>query len=238
MKIFYILFFLNIFVDGQNLPEIREGYPPNQTSYVGGNTQFYKDFHDILIDKKLQPCPNKDENVSFVLVVYPNTTIKYVKPETADFEESKCTYELTKEVLKYLKGWNPAEVGGNKIAATTSFSIIPDELFGELKEGYDPINEIELAMYEGGIQEFRKKVSQSININNYNFSGIVRLEVTFIIERDGSMSNVKLANSSGLQEFDTMIVRTISRIKNKWTPAKIHGKPIRYRFRLPLAFSM
>ena len=50
------------------------------------------------------------------------------------------------------------------------------------------------------------------------------------------MSNVKLANSSGLQEFDTMIVRTISRIKNKWTPAKIHGKPIRYRFR-PVSYT-
>ncbi|KIA89298.1 energy transducer TonB [Kaistella jeonii] len=218
--------------------DIRQGYPPNQTSYIGGDTQFYKDFHEVLLDKKLQTCPNKDENISFLLVVYPDKTIKYVKPADAEFEESKCTFELTKEVLKYLDGWNPAEFDGKKIAATTSFTIIPDELFGELKEGYDPIKDMELAMYEGGIENFRKKVSQSINLTNYNFSGILRLEVTFVIERDGSMSTVQLAHSSGLKEFDTMILRTISRIKNKWTPAKIHGKPIRFRFRLPLAFSM
>ena len=137
---------------------IHEKYPDNQTDYIGGNVQFYKDFQQVLKDKNLEPCADKAENLHFRLVVYPDKSIKYVKSEDPTVETYKCTFELSKQVVKYLKGWNPAEVNGEKVAAATTFLIIPSELFGEIKEGYDPINDLEMAMYEGGIQKFRKKV--------------------------------------------------------------------------------
>lgn len=218
--------------------EIHEFYPPNQTDYIGGNVQFYKDFHQVLIEKKLEPCTNKNENLSFGIVIYPDNSIKYIKGKDPDEEKFKCTFEMTKTVLKYLKGWNPAVVDNKKVAAATSFLIIPNDLFSELPANYDTVGKMEIAMYNGGINAFRKKVFQSIDLSRFKFDRTFRLEVTFIIERDGSMSNVELAQPSGLQEFDTMVINSISKIRNKWTPGSINGVPVRYKFRLPLAFSM
>ena len=215
---------------------IYERYPDNQTNYIGGNVKFYKDFHQVLIDKKLQPCENKNEILHFKVVVYPDKKIKYVKSE--DAEENKCTFELAKEVAKYLTGWNPAVIDGNNVAALTGFYIVPHYLFQNFKEGYDAENETQNATYEGGLNNFRKKVFQGINVSGFKFTGILRLKVTFVIETDGKLTNVELVQSSGLKEFDEMIVRSISQIRNKWTPAKIHGLPVKYHFRLPLAFSM
>ena len=163
------LLFLSLFLYSTAFSQdIYEQYPAGQTDYVGGNVQFYKDFHQVLIDKKMQPCENKNEAFSFRIVVYPDKKIKYVKSEDSEsLEKNKCAFELTKEVAKYLTGWNPALVDGNKVAAVTSFWIIPHELFQELPQGYDPINDMEMATYEGGINNFRKKVFQSIDLSRF-----------------------------------------------------------------------
>ena len=236
---YYFIFILFILYSNSFAQDIYEQYPAGQTDYIGGNVQFYKDFHQVLIDKKMQPCENKNEAFSFRIVVYPDKKIKYVKSEDSEsLEKNKCAFELTKEVAKYLTGWNPAIVDGNKVAAVTSFWIIPHELFQELPQGYDPINDMEMATYEGGINNFRKKVFQSIDLSRFTFTGTFRLEVTFIVETDGKMSDVQLAQSTGLKAFDDMVIKSISQIRNKWTPGSIHGIPVRYRFRLPLAFTM
>ena len=236
---YYFICILFILYSNSFAQDIYEQYPAGQTDYIGGNVQFYKDFHQVLKDKKLQPCENKKEAFSFRIVVYPDKKIKYVKSEDSEsLEKNKCAFELTKEVAKYLTGWNPAIVDGNKVAAVTSFWIIPHELFQELPEGYDPVNDMEMATYEGGINNFRKKVFQSIDLSRFTFTGTFRLEVTFIVETDGKMSDVQLAQSTGLKAFDDMVIKSISQIRNKWTPGSIHGIPVRYRFRLPLAFKM
>lgn len=237
IKITTLLFALCYFLSFSQ--EVLERYPSGQTDYIGGNVQFYKDFHEVLLSKNLKPCENKNENFSFRIVVYPDKTIKYIKEEDPTvLEQYKCAFELTKEVAKYLTGWNPAELDGKKVAAITSFWIIPNELFGELKEGYDPVNDMEMATYGGGINNFRKKVFQSMDLSKFTFSGTFRIEVTFIVERDGRISNIKLEQSSGLKAFDDMVINEISRIKNKWKPANIHGIPVQSHFRLPLAFTM
>ncbi len=236
---YYFICILFILYSNSFAQDIYEHYPAGQTDYIGGNVQFYKDFHQVLKDKKLQPCENKKEAFSFRIVVYPDKKIKYVKSEDSEsLEKNKCAFELTEEVAKYLTGWNPAIVDGNKVAAVTSFWIIPHELFQELPQGYDPVNDMEMATYEGGINNFRKKVFQSIDLSRFTFTGTFRLEVTFIVETDGKMSDVQLAQSTGLKAFDDMVIKSISQIRNKWTPGNIHGIPVRYRFRLPLAFTM
>ncbi len=216
---------------------IYEMYPDKQTAYIGGNVQFYKDFHHILKDKNMEPCADKNETLHFRLVVYPDKSIKYVKSEDPIAASYKCTSELSKQVVKHMKGWNPAEVNGEKVAAATTFLIIPNELFGDLPAGYDPINDLQMATYEGGIQQFRKKVFQGIDIRGYNFKAPVRMEATFYIEIDGTMSNIELAESSGIKVFDDMLITSLSKIKNKWKPGTIHGIPVRYKFRLPIAFA-
>lgn len=238
MKSKIILLFAFFFSTLYFSQDIYEKYPEGQTDYIGGNIQFYKDFRKVILEKNLQPCENKNENINFRIVIYPDHKIKYVKNEDSNWEENKCAFDLSKEVAKNLTGWNPAVVDGRKVAAVTSFWIIPRDLFQELKENYDPVNDMEIASYDGGIDKFRKKVFQSMDLKRFIFHGKFKLLVTFVIQQDGKMSNIKLVESTGSKDFDDMVISGIASIKNKWTPASISGIPIRSRFKLPLAFSM
>lgn len=232
-----VLFF--IFGVGFFNAQILERYPKDQDDYHGGNVQFYKDFHKILVDKELKPCEDKNEIYSFKVVVYPDHTIKYVKEENTEaLEKNKCTHNLSREVAKYLKGWKPAEVDGLKVAAQTSFWIIPNELFGEVPDGYDPAKDYKMPEYEGGINNFRKKVAKSVDLSQFNFKRTVKIQVKFSINSDGEMSDIQLEKASGLKEFDEMILKSVAKIKNKWTPASIHDMPIRSHFRLPITFEV
>ena len=65
--------------------------------------------------------------------------------------------------------------------------------------------------------------------------GTLKTTVTFIVERDGSISDVKASGSNS--DFNSEAVRTVKSIKSKWVPAKINGQPVRQRFRLPLTMN-
>lgn len=91
----------------------------------------------------------------------------------------------------------------------------------------------QLAEFPGGINSFRTKVN-----NNFDTSvmdgdeGTLKTEITFVVERDGSITDVKASGSN--KTFNEEAIRTVKSIKNKWTPAKINGQSVRYRFRMPL----
>lgn len=91
----------------------------------------------------------------------------------------------------------------------------------------------QLAEFPGGINSFRSKVNSSFDTSVMDGDeGTVRTEVTFVVERDGSITDVK-ANGSN-RDFNAEAIRTVKSIKNKWAPAKINGQAVRYRFRMPL----
>ena len=91
----------------------------------------------------------------------------------------------------------------------------------------------QLAEFPGGINSFRSKVNGSFDTSVMESdAGTVKTEVIFVVERDGSITDVK-ANGSN-KDFNAEAVRTVKSIKNKWAPAKINGKSVRYRFRMPL----
>lgn len=89
------------------------------------------------------------------------------------------------------------------------------------------------AEFPGGINSFRNKVQSSFDTGVMDGDeGTVKTEVTFIVERDGSITDVK-ANGSN-KTFNAEAERTVRSIRNKWSPAKINGQAVRYRFRMPL----
>ena len=63
-----------------------------------------------------------------------------------------------------------------------------------------------------------------------------RVFVSFIIEKDGSISNVKILRGIGGGCDEA----TVEMIKNmpKWKPGKQRGKPVRFQFTLPIKFEL
>lgn len=213
-------------------------FPKDQSPYKDGVENYYKDFHSILIEKGLKPCENKNEMHNFRIVIHPDSSIEFVKPaDETYYLQNKCAAELAKEVAKYQNEWQPAIVNGEKVAAVASFLIYPEDLFNNYKENYNPYETMEQASYQkSGTSNFRQKVSNSIDLRGFNWSEKFTIIVNFVVERDGSITNIMLDQSSGLKNFDDMIIKAIKKIKNKWSPATIHNIPVRSHMRLPLTF--
>ena len=63
-----------------------------------------------------------------------------------------------------------------------------------------------------------------------------RVTVSFIVEKDGRVSNVRLLRS--VQPLlDKEAIRVVKSMP-KWTPGKQNGKPVRVRFNLPVMFKL
>lgn len=59
--------------------------------------------------------------------------------------------------------------------------------------------------------------------------------VQFLVGADGSISQVKVAHTSGYKEMDEEAVRVVKDFPN-WKPAKIDGKAVAMKTQLPIHF--
>ena len=63
-----------------------------------------------------------------------------------------------------------------------------------------------------------------------------RVLVMFVVETDGSMSNVRVAKKI-FPSLDAEALRVVKAMP-KWNPGKEKGKPVRVNFTLPIVFSL
>ena len=106
----------------------------------------------------------------------------------------------------------------------------------------DSINEIDNNIYStaaievkpdfsGGMQEFYKFVGG--NYKTPNVKGLSgKIYVTFIIEKDGSITDIKVIRDIG-HGTGAEAVRVLS-ICPKWKPGEQNGKPVRVMYSLPI----
>ncbi|MEO5911338.1 MAG: energy transducer TonB, partial [Pelobium sp.] len=95
-----------------------------------------------------------------------------------------------------------------------------------------------LPEYPGGINNARRYVGEHVEypaeaIENEIEGTII---VTFIIEQDGRISDIKIDKGLGYG-LDEEVMKVIKRMP-KWIPAKLNGKYVRYRMRLPVSFKL
>ncbi|GEN77925.1 energy transducer TonB [Chryseobacterium hagamense] len=88
------------------------------------------------------------------------------------------------------------------------------------------------AKYPTGNDGFRREVGEKFYLGNIEAQGKISTELTFIIERDGSITEVKATGPDN--EFNRQAQLAVYLTEHKWEPAKINGYPVRYRFRIPL----
>lgn len=99
----------------------------------------------------------------------------------------------------------------------------------------DPVTVVDVeAGFVGGINAFRTKVVQSFGTEDFEGADkLMKTTVTFIVEKDGSISNIK-ANGNDAQ-FNAEAERTVKKIKGKWSPAKLRGENVRSYFKFPIS---
>lgn len=106
----------------------------------------------------------------------------------------------------------------NNENSTTSEEVMPEFPGGE----------------EALIKYLKKNIVYPKLASDYKIEG--RVEVDFIIERDGSISNVKIRKplGYGCDEEAMRVIRNMPR----WKPGMQDGKPVRVSYMIPLKFTL
>ena len=92
--------------------------------------------------------------------------------------------------------------------------------------------------FPGGMGELMKFLGQNINYPTLaKESGIQgRVFINFVVEPNGSISNVKVLRGIG-GGCDEEAVRVVKSMP-KWSPGKQRGKPVRVSYNLPVKFTL
>jgi hypothetical protein len=87
-------------------------------------------------------------------------------------------------------------------------------------------------VFPNGIEEFYKFVGQNFKApeNSKNLKG--KIYITFIIEKDGSITNVRSIRDIGYGTGEEAI--RVLKLSPKWIPGKVNNKPVRVMYSLPI----
>lgn len=88
--------------------------------------------------------------------------------------------------------------------------------------------------FPGGIQEFYKFIGA--NYKTPKVQGLAgRVYVTFIVEKDGSLADIKVLRDIGYGTGEEAI--RVLQNSPKWTPGKYKGEPVRAMYSLPITIN-
>jgi protein TonB len=87
--------------------------------------------------------------------------------------------------------------------------------------------------FPGGIDKFRQQVGAKFNITEIDEKIMITVLVSFVIEKDGTMSDIKVLRNPGFG-LDAEAIRVLKSIKTKWKAGKINGETVRTQYHLPI----
>ena len=113
-----------------------------------------------------------------------------------------------------------------------------DEVATEPLEEALPVAE-QMPEFPGGMGELMKYLGENIQYpskaKDNQWEGVALCQ--FIVEKDGSINEAKILQSSGYELLDTEALRVILNMP-KWTAGMQNGDSVRVKFALPISFKL
>lgn len=163
---------------------------------------------------------------------------------TRNADESNLVTEIPKDAVAGIKNDFEAKPADQNIYIPISVNsglgtIAPPKIVPPAESDSDDAVEnpdilVVNADFEGGINAFRNKVMNKFDISPFQDEGSISTTVTFVVEKDGTISNIKTNGKDA--GFNAEAVRTIKAVKGKWIPGKNKkGEPVRSLFKFPIS---
>jgi len=138
-------------------------------------------------------------------------------------------------VVKTMPKWKPAVQDGKVLAQYYTIPV-------KFQLGDEParllVETDEQPEYPGGLQEMYKMLGTQVKYpeaaKNDKVEGMV--VITFVVERDGSLSSFVNENNAR-QDFADEVVRVL-KLSPKWKPGQKDGKAVRVKYTLPFKFKL
>lgn len=158
--------------------------------------------------------------------------VKFVKPVVAKAED--VVEEIA--VVKDLKDKN---IGKETVKGDPNADFVVDEPVGNgpadvIEEDNTIYNSAGISVsaeFPGGNDKFREFVLKSFQTPDEEVSG--KVIITFVVEKDGTMSDIKVVRDVGYGTGKEAI-RVVKSCKTRWAPGEQNGKPARMQYVLPI----
>lgn len=232
-----------LYTDGQlHVTDPAVGNLPYEVQWMVKN---YRRPTDIpsKVDVRISYVVEKDGKLS-------NIKIDYYRPKSGSHTTPPSSLKTeVQRLLGTMKKWTPAKKQGRAIRFKNVSNLYLMEYALALKEKKDyekSINELkvdeETVIYEevdefpdfpGGLSAYHEWIQKNQKKPEDNKIG--RCFLNFIVEKDGSFSEIKVVKSSGDEKLDEEAIRLMKTMP-RWIPGKRNGKRVRCRFLLPISF--
>lgn len=111
-------------------------------------------------------------------------------------------------------------------------------LLPSLKPNAEQVKIDQMPEFPGGQQAlstyFVRNLRYPVIAQESGIQGTARCE--FIVETDGTLTDIKISESSGDKSLDKEALRFVKSMP-KWKPAKSNGQPVRVKTSIPVKFS-
>ena len=94
-----------------------------------------------------------------------------------------------------------------------------------------------LPEFPGGMSKFYTYVGNNFNRPELDTDRTMRVYVSFVIEKDGSMTDIIVKQDPGYG-LGKEAIRVLKSLKTKWTPGMINAKPVRTAYNLPITIKI
>ncbi|MGO4710575.1 hypothetical protein AB4Y90_16015 [Chryseobacterium sp. 2TAF14] len=112
-------------------------------------------------------------------------------------------------------------------------SSAEEKIYGN-KEPYEQADII--PQFKGEITQFKKLLFDQLDLKKFNNSNEAYFsELSFIIEKDGSVSSVKAEGDE--KEFNTEVINAFKKMKTEWIAAGTTNWKVRYHVSVPISYS-
>ena len=219
--------------------------------FMGGMKQFRKRFFEFYKASHSK----KDNNVRLYFIV---EKTGYVRNYIAISPNKKLNKDAETAMQKVFERWKPATIKNQAVRYLMVFPVSTETFIEDNKEDENSklqnINAAEIPdlnylktvfdlkggvskadtapEFPNGMKAFKRKYFEVIETLNLKNNEKLDVHLYFIVEENGYVRNVTAVgkNKKHVKEAEL----GISRLTERWKPATINGKPVRYLFYFPL----
>ena len=183
--------------------------------------------------------PKTEEEAPMPKVTQPvteniNTNTQLINPEIVQASLATTEKIATNDELKNITDNTVVNTGGTGVGTGTSTgtaivetpSIPTNAILNSAVLDKKP-------EFPGGINKFYNYVGNNFEKPDLDSEVTIRVSVSFVIEKDGSMTDIKVLKDPGYG-LGTEAIRVLKSLKTKWTPGILDGKAVRTAYNLPI----
>lgn len=129
-------------------------------------------------------------------------------------------------------------IGANPTSGTVTGAITEASKVEDTGTNIININSLDKTPeFPGGMKSFYTYISRNFERPEIDDMNTIKVLVYFVIEKDGSMTDIRVTRDPGYG-LGKEAIRVLKSLKTKWNPGIINSKPVRTAYNLPISIEI